>query len=93
VIPEGLGAALCGDSRNGDWFMVKDHVWRRGQRGGVCRFLCTGCLEHRLDRKLTSDDFRRSAKVNFVGQKPNKLRRRMQGLEPAKRLVTTTFKL
>lgn len=74
-----------------DWFMVKDRVWQHGQRGGKCRFLCVECLEHRIDRKLSADDFRRSAKVNFVGQKSAKLRRRMQGLKPARRLVNTTF--
>jgi hypothetical protein len=46
-------------------------------------------LENRIGRKLKADDFRRSAKVNFVGQKSAKLRRRMRGLKPAKRLVET----
>jgi len=91
VRPEGL--ALFGGGADGDWFMVKDSVWRRGQRAGKCRFLCVGCLENRIGRKLKADDFRRSAKVNFVGQKSAKLRRRMRGLKPAKRLVETTFRL
>jgi hypothetical protein len=81
-----------GSGWDNDWFMVKDSVWRCGQRAGKCRFLCIGCLEHRIGRKLTTNDFRRSAKVNFVGQKSVVLRRRMKGLKPAKRLVGTTFK-
>jgi hypothetical protein len=76
-----------------EWFMVKNHIWQRGQRAGECRFLCVGCLEHRIGRKLIADDFRRSAKVNFVGFKSLKLRRRMRGLKPAKRLINTTFTL
>jgi len=92
VRPKGL-SAIFGGGWQGDWFMVKDGVWRRIQRAGKCRFLCVGCSEHRLGRKLTADDFRRSAKVNFAGQKSAKLRRRMRGLKPAKRLVETTFKL
>jgi len=83
--------ALFGGGRDGDWFMVKDHVWRRSQRDGECRFLCVECLEHRIGRKLSADDFRRSAKANFVGKKSAKLRRRIRGLKPAKRLVETTF--
>jgi hypothetical protein len=85
------GLFSFGTGWQGDWFMVKDSVWRRSQRDGECRFLCVACLERRIDRKLSPDDFRRSAKVNFVGQKSTKLRRRMRGLKPAKRLVTTTF--
>jgi hypothetical protein len=88
VRPVGFGAFGGG---GGEWFMVKNRVWQRGQRGGKCRFLCVGCLEHRIGRRLTADDFRRAAKVNFVGRKPAKLRRRMRGLKPAKRLVNTTF--
>jgi hypothetical protein len=72
--------------------MVKDAVWRRSQRDGKCRFLCVKCLEGRIGRKLSSGDFKRSAKVNFVGRKPAMLRRRMRNLKPAKRLVNTTFR-
>src|SRR5262245_31754043 len=77
--------------RRDDWFMVKDRVWREGQRKGACRFLCVECLESRIDRKLSAVDFKRSAKVNFVGRKSLRLLHRMRGLRPAKRLVNTTF--
>src|SRR5262249_28730908 len=76
-----------------DWFMVKDRVWHQGQRKGKCRFLCVGCLENRIGRKLTCHDFRRTAKVNFTNKKSTRLRHRMRGLKPAKRLVETTFNL
>jgi hypothetical protein len=49
------------------------------------------CTERRIDRKLTAKDFRRSAKVNFTGTKSSRLRQRMIGLSPAKRLVETTW--
>ena len=94
VRPAGLGGMLFGDGwSDGDWFMAKDSVWRRGQCAGKCRFLGVGCLEHRIGRKLSADDFRRSARVNFVGRKSARLRRRMRGLRPAKRLVDTSFTL
>jgi hypothetical protein len=87
-----LSVALgIGGGWDNDWFMVKDRIWRQGQREGACRFLCVGCLEHRIGRKLTADDFRRSAKVNFGPKQSAKLRQRMRGLKPAKRLVNTTF--
>ena len=92
IRPPRLDAAVGFGGWEGDWFMVKDSVWRRGQRDGKCRFLGVGCLEKRIGRKLSADDFRRSAKVNFVGQKSAELRRRMRGLKPAKRLGVTTFK-
>lgn len=74
-----------------DWYMVKNKVWRQSQHKGACRFLCISCLEQRIDRKLSAADFSRSAKVNFVGQKSTRLRGRMRGLKPAKRLVETSF--
>jgi hypothetical protein len=84
-------SAMFGPGWNGGFFMVKDSVWRHGQRAGKARFLCVGCLECRIGRKLSADDFKRSAKVNFDGPKTPKLSRRMRGLKPAKRLVVTTF--
>jgi hypothetical protein len=74
-----------------DWFMVKDAVWRQSQRQSKCRFLCVECLEERIGRELSAADFRRSAKVNFTGRKSDRLRKRMRGLIPAKRLIETRF--
>ena len=82
-----------GGGYQGEWFMVKDRVWQQSQRNGSCRFLCVECLEDRIGRKLLAEDFRSSAKVNFVGEKSDVLRRRMRGLKPAKRLINTTFTL
>jgi hypothetical protein len=81
-----------GGGWSGEWFMVKARVWQEGQRKGRGRFLCVGCLEDRIGRKLVAADFSRSAKVNFAGDKPLRLRRRMKGLKPARRLIETRFK-
>jgi hypothetical protein len=75
----------------GDWFMVRNAVWRLGQKAGACCFLCVECLEERIGRKLTAADFMRTAPVNFEGHKSAKLRHRMRGLKPAKRMIQTRF--
>jgi hypothetical protein len=42
----------------GEWYMVKDEVWAAAwPKGSKREFLCIGCLETRLGRRLTSDDF------------------------------------
>jgi hypothetical protein len=90
VIPAGI---LGGGDGSGEWFMLKDRVWSASQSMGDARFLCVGCIERRIGRRLSSTDFRRSAKVNFAGTKTPKLRQRMRGLEPARRLIHTTFRV
>jgi hypothetical protein len=57
--------AIFGGGWEGEWFMVKDQVWKAAT-GDVTRFLCVGCLEQRLGRKLKANDFSRSAKVNLA---------------------------
>lgn len=40
-----------------EWYMVNDSVWKKAgmkKRGG---FLCVGCLEKRIGRKLNKRDF------------------------------------
>jgi hypothetical protein len=59
--------ALCADCSAptcpGEWYMVVDGVWREalavGDRpdGGPVGFLCIGCLEARLGRRLVAADF------------------------------------
>lgn len=75
-----------------EWFYLKDRVWKAATRGSPHkRFLCVTCTERRIDRKLTAKDFRRDAAVNFTGAKSPRLRHRMRGLEPAKRVIETQF--
>jgi hypothetical protein len=41
-----------------EWYMVHDHVWAAaGMDGMDSGFLCIGCLEARLGRRLTPGDF------------------------------------
>lgn len=44
-----------------EWYMVKDEVWAeaglRADRKSHGEFLCIGCLESRLGRELTPEDF------------------------------------
>lgn len=51
----------------GEWYMVHDHVWEASYpwtaEGEPIRFLCIGCLEERLNRRLTVSDFT-DAQVN-----------------------------
>lgn len=55
----------CGDCgvdtapKNGscEFYMVTHAVWKEAQRDKAMYFLCIGCLEQRLGRLLTSDDF------------------------------------
>lgn len=65
-----FGCMVCDFDTSTEFFMVHDHLWqvaieglpRRTLRmvGGRCigaELLCVGCLEKRLGRKLTADDF------------------------------------
>jgi hypothetical protein len=53
----------------GEWYVVKGEVWaaaKAGRPGEVWEesfYLCIGCLEQRLGRRLVSDDFT-DARVN-----------------------------
>jgi hypothetical protein len=63
----------------GEWYMVKDEVWaaawlKRSKR----EFLCIGCLETRLGRRLTSDD--------FIDAPINQFQENALGLEKSQRL-------
>lgn len=40
-----------------EFYMVTHAVWREAQGDKATHFLCIGCLEERLGRLLTSDDF------------------------------------
>jgi hypothetical protein len=82
-----------GSGHDREWCYLKNRVWQAATRGSPHRrFLCVLCTERRIDRKLTAKDFRRNAKVNF-GKKSPRLRNRMAGLVPAKKLIETTFQL
>ncbi len=66
-----------------EWYMVYDHVWEEALKHGPAQYLCIGCLEERLRRKLTFADFNDLIPVNFMPEhfSPSKrLQGRMAGL-------------
>lgn len=42
----------------GEYYMVHDHVWFESGMTKTSGMLCISCLEKRLRRKLTSEDFK-----------------------------------
>lgn len=41
-----------------EWYMVRSEIWESASReGGPPSILCIGCLEDRIGRRLTPDDF------------------------------------
>jgi hypothetical protein len=58
--------ADCGGGTHGEWYMVKESVWqlawigrRKSYHGKIPgqEILCIGCLENRIGRTLTRQDF------------------------------------
>jgi hypothetical protein len=47
----------CGTSTFGEYYMVHDEVWADTGMAPDGGLLCVGCLERRLGRRLTPDDF------------------------------------
>jgi hypothetical protein len=63
----------------GEWYIVKDEVWKAAGRLGDLTdsfFLCIGCLELRLERRLMPDDFT-DAPVNDPTGSSRRLRDRL----------------
>lgn len=55
VMPFGqYGQRLEGQT---EWYMVTEEVWKAANGPGSDGYLCIGCLETRLGRPLTPDDF------------------------------------
>lgn len=40
-----------------EYYMVRNEIWQEAKGGGFQYYLCIGCLEDRLGRKLTPEDF------------------------------------
>jgi hypothetical protein len=82
-----LSAFVCVDCSTNthetdEYYMVHDHVWEKeasmDKEGGM---LCIGCLETRIKRRLTADDFT-YAPVNFIFLRSERLADRLQGKSP-----------
>lgn len=59
-----IDCAACTNC-NGEYYMVNDEVWLEANPKGR-GMLCIGCLEDRLGRLLTKDDFNGDAPVNSM---------------------------
>jgi len=71
------GRFLCYDcnvdtSYSGDYYMVHDALWKQAMPNEY-GMLCMRCLEHRIGRKLCSDDFT-DCNANHVSQKVQHIR-------------------
>src|SRR5262249_38235056 len=78
----------------GEFYMVHDHVWEQACQvspRAIPRFLCIGCLEERLGRMLTPDDFK-DCLLNDP-DKPqgasSRLRKRLTGKAPLSSLAAS----
>jgi hypothetical protein len=49
------GKRGCRHGGKWEWYMVRDAVWTEARAADG--YLCIGCLERRLGRPLTSEDF------------------------------------
>ena len=47
----------CHASIRDEFYMVHDSVWRKARMGEFAGFLCVGCLEKRIGRRLRPADF------------------------------------
>jgi hypothetical protein len=74
---------------NGPWeyYMVHDHVWAQTGLGPYDGMLCVGCIEFRLGRRLTPEDFTDAPVNDFLEVDSPRLRSRKQ--EPAGRSSPT----
>ena len=54
---EGVGCHGCEGTTLGELYMVHDDVWKAATGDDPFGWLCVGCLEDRLGRRLTPDDF------------------------------------
>jgi hypothetical protein len=69
----------CGvnTSSNGgiaEYYMVHYHVWNSIR---PAQFLCVGCLERRLGRRLVHEDFNWQAPINVISEYSERLLLRM----------------
>ena len=66
-----------------EWYMVEDVIWDEATVRFPAIYLCVGCLERRLKRELTAQDF---APVlgNFLSGHSDRLKDRMKGFEELK---------
>ena len=47
-------------------YMLRDPVWQQATHSAPAHLLCVGCLEERLGRRLTPEDFNPAAPANLT---------------------------
>ena len=57
-------------------YMVQDYIWRRSGLALDGGMLCIGCLEKRINVKLTNIDFAH-APINIISQQSERLQNRI----------------
>jgi hypothetical protein len=63
---------------NAEFYMVLDTIWEDAVKSENVDFLCIGCLEKRIDRKLTPADFTGAPLNNWSGfRRSRRLRSRL----------------
>lgn len=79
----------CGRCECSVWeedFILQKHLWDQvafsEHHGGKRpKFLCVGCVEQVLKRKLVAEDFNRDIPINWVGKKSLRLLKRMNDFQ------------
>lgn len=61
-----------------EYYGVKDSIWKLAKGGKS--MLCVGCLEVRIGRKLTPEDFS-GAPINFISPQSERLSARFRNAE------------
>lgn len=85
--PRGLHPQLCADCRRDvrpgvgidEQFMVQNELWALATEARPADFLCVGCIENRIGRRLRRHDFT-GAPLNFDIGKSDRLHRRIWGM-------------
>jgi hypothetical protein len=71
--------------KQSEYYMVRDSIWKRA--GDVKGYLCIGCLEKRLGRRLTPRDFADVPCNDWIETKTPRLVSRMVGRRRLRQLV------
>ena len=66
------------NNRNHEQYIVHDTIWRAAGMGPWSGCLCIGCLERRLGRPLTPDDFPADDDLNALRDCTKRLRERRE---------------
>ena len=64
-----------------EWYMVWGHLWHKALEKGHADFLCIGCLENRLGRKLSKEDFNTAPLNSLPGYSRSKRLRNRLGID------------